>query len=206
MRESYGSNFFYELRFTHFMSLLNHDCRIFFAILHEGNATTRLERLANLARYFKRKTQLVIHIDHQHQIDAISRQVRIDLRTLQEAHVGQPLAYGSLANKIQHLRFDIDSKHCAAWTHGLCESKCVVTRTGAKIDNGLAAFEPKRFEHLLGLLFVLACFAFQPEDAARAHHLRDFAIHVELTRAVGIVVAVKLVVRGNIGRKSACSA
>jgi hypothetical protein len=106
-REPLGFHFGLRVGDAHAMCRRNRDRRVFFAVLHQHEPSVGLERSADAPQHLLRMLKLVIDVDEKRQIDAFSRQHRIDVRSEHHRDVVELPGLRFLLHDLQHRRLNV---------------------------------------------------------------------------------------------------
>jgi hypothetical protein len=133
-----------------------------------------------------------VGIHQQRDVNRSRRQAWICLRALdRDDIVGFELPF-VLFNDGEHFGLDVHSvdgalRHHAADAHSEIAGAC------SYVSHNISRFELHMLNDLLWCFGLCTLRAFKPLGAGYAHHLSDFAAHIKLANAVGMVLGARFV-------------
>ncbi len=177
------------------MQQLDRHVGILHPILDERDPPSRLQRVAEVLQHLVRVRKLVVHIDHQREVDAVRGQVWVFDRAEHALHILDAELAEILCQQLEHLRLDVHPVHCALRPDDARDAPREVPRADADVRHVVAGLEFERPDERLGFLLQLARRAFEPPRAEVPHHVSDLAAHVEFANAVAAVLRAVCVAR-----------
>ncbi len=155
-----------------------------------------LESAGESARVGDAVTEVVPHVDHEHAIDGVGRELRIVGWRLHGAQVRQVLARRSLGEVADHVGLDVGRDHLPLGD-GARESHGEVPGAGTDVGDGHLRREPERSDHAIGLLPGIARGIV--EDLRPPVGVVEPVRHVAVMRVVAVVGMVVVGVVGVVG-------
>ena len=164
-----------HLRLAHRVLGLDRHLRVLGAELDQHHTATRPQRLSHLLHHAHRVRQLVVDVDHQHQIARRRRQTRIVDRRFDADDVVEIGGIGALPQHHQVLRLQLDRVDRATGTHFARQRQRVIAVATTEVGDAMPGRHrepaPQRGAVLLGL----AGGAQQPRGTGPVHRLGDLA-------------------------------
>ena len=180
--------FFFDLGLAHLVQRLDGHFRVLGAVFDIHHPTAGFEGTHHAFHHLVGKRQLVVHIDHDRQVNACSRQIDVVHRGENRLDVGQICLFRQVVQHLDHFGLYIDRHHHAATvarTDEGCDAAGVIAGARADVGHHHARPQPKLAQQQVAPFFFLAFFTLQPGRALPAHHARDFASKVAFADAVG---------------------
>lgn len=167
----------------HFVERFDRHLRIFAPVFEKDDPPTGGQTFHDGLHHFPRMGELVIRIDHDHDIDLSLGQTGILHRAQERLDVRDLLQLFASFDEVQHLLLDIDREHFSL-RHERSEEETEIARPGPDIGDHIVGFELEILDHEGGLFLPFAVAPLEPRDGVRADRLGDFTSHVDLAGAV----------------------
>ena len=141
--------------------------RILLAILEQHQTPVWLDRAPEALEHRLRLRELVIDVDHDHEIDGRLRQACVALRALDGFDVRDVPRAQLVAQRLQHRRLQIVRVDLAARPDPLRQPHGHVAAPGADIRDHQSRRDADQIERALGLFFDLTLAAIEPLRVGR---------------------------------------
>lgn len=187
-----------NLGFGHLVKGFDRDRGLFAAEFHEGDPTAGFQGPGDGGEHFMGMIDLMIHIDHEGEIEGVGGKFRVGFGAEDAEDVGDGPAGHVGGEQAEHFGLDIDGIDPTGGSDFFRHAPRVIAGAGADIGDDHAWLESEEIMEEVGTFLVDALGAFKPGGALVAHDLGDFAIQIEFSRAIPGGWAV--LVPGGIGR------
>ena len=139
----------------------------------ERHAAAGLETCADRSEHFFRVRQFVVDVDHQHQVDGVWLESRVDDRAQPILDVVDLVGCRAILEQSEHLALDVDGNHATVVADQFGERQRVKAVAATHVADCLSRLHVEGREHRLAILFPLARLAYEPRCTKIVHGRGD---------------------------------